>query len=228
LIEDLNNDNLPDLVAGNLGKNSQMQASFDKPADLYYKDFDNNGSIDPIISFFIGDQSYPYVTRKELITQLGRMEQRFPDFESYADATINEVFTQQELEGVGKYTANHASTSYFEMGSEGKFKLKELPIEVQYSPIYTINSLDYNDDGMKDLLLCGNINNARIRFGKYDANYGLLLEGDGDGGFKSVPQYKSGFKLKGDVRGVVTLNDLLLFTINGKEMITYQKKNEIQ
>ena len=222
LIDDLNNDGKPDLVVGNLGENAQMYASKEQPADLYSKDFDNNGSIDPIICFYIQDRSYPYVTRKELITQIGMMERRFPTFESYADATIKEVFTVQELDGAQLLQANHAKTSYFQQSAEGKYIEIPLPIEVQYAPVYTISVLDYNDDGNKDLLLCGNINNARIRFGKYDANYGLLISGDGNGGFKTVDQATSGFKLTGDVRGVIAQDDKLIFGINGKHLKAYQ------
>lgn len=222
-VNDLNGDGLPDIVAGNLGENSQLRVTGNQPAELYFKDFDNNGSVDPILCFYIQGKSYPYVTRKELIAQLPRMEQRFPTFESYADATIGEVFSSGELSGADRLVAGHAQTSYFEMGPQGKFILKELPIETQYAPVYTITTLDYNDDGHKDLLLCGNINQARIRFGKYDANYGLLLEGDGKGNFKAIPQYLSGFKLKGDVRSVVALDDQIIFGINGDELKAYRK-----
>jgi hypothetical protein len=222
LIDDFNYDGKPDIVAGNLGKNSQMQATFSEPADLYFKDFDNNGSIDPIICFHIQGTSYPYVTRKELIAQIPRMEQKFPTFESYANATIRHVFTSPELKDAGHLVANHATTSYFEQNAEGVYVERSLPIEAQYAPIYTINSFDFNEDGHKDLLLCGNINNARIRFGKYDANYGLLLQGDGNGEFQTVVQYRSGFKLKGDVRSSILLNDMILFGINNQNIKAYK------
>ena len=221
LIDDLNNDGLVDLVLGNLGLNSQMQASEEEPADLYFNDFDNNGSIDPIICFYIKGASHPYVTRKELISQIPTMGQKFPTFESYADATIQDIFTSKELDGAYHLQANHTKTSYFENTPDGRFIEKSLPLEVQYAPVYTIQSLDYNKDGNKDLLLCGNINNARIRLGKYDANYGLLLEGAGNGRFKTIPQYRSGFRLRGDVRSTIMIDDLLLFGINGQELKAY-------
>ena len=127
---------------------------YDEPADLYFKDFDNNGSMDPIICFFIQEKSYPYVTRKELIKQLPRMGERFPTFESYADATIKDVFNDAEISGASHLIANHARTTLFTMDQNGYFLESELPIEAQYSPIYTISILDYNRDGNKDLLLC--------------------------------------------------------------------------
>ena len=222
-INDFNKDGKADLVLGNLGQNSQMQAKENEPADLYFKDFDNNGSTDPIICFFILGESYPYVTRKELIAQLPRMAQKFPTFDSYADATIHDIFSDQELSSAQHLQANHAKTTYFEYSRDGKYIEKSLPLEVQYAPIYTINSLDFNSDGNMDLLLCGNINNARIRFGKYDANYGLLLEGDGKGGFNTIVQHKSGFKLWGDVRSSIVMDDMILFGINGNDIKAYQQ-----
>lgn len=222
LVGDFNKDGRGDLVLGNLGLNSQLYASENEPANLHYKDFDNNGSLDPILSFFIQGKSYPYVTRKELITQIGRMEKRFPDFESYANATITEVFTDKEMKDVQHLQANHTHTTYFESAADGKFVEKSLPVEVQYAPVFTITSLDYNGDGNKDLLMCGNINHARIRFGKYDANYGLLLKGDGKGGFAAIPQHQSGFKLKGDVRSAVVIDDKIIFGTNQNKIKAYQ------
>ena len=135
---------------------------------------------------------------------------------------LKDVFTEEEMKDVRHLLANHTLTSYFESSVDGKFIEKSLPIEVQYAPIFTFITLDYNHDGRKDLLMCGNINNARIRFGKYDANYGLLLKGDGEGGFKVLPQHQSGFELKGDVRSTIVLDDKILFGINQQGLKAYQ------
>ncbi|HEX9509458.1 MAG TPA: FG-GAP repeat protein [Puia sp.] len=195
LVEDLNHDGHPDLVIGNLGLNTQCKASDQEPAEIYYKDFDNNGSVDPILCFYIQHKSYPYVTRDELLDQINMMRSRFPDYKSYADATITDVFTTEELSGAHHLLANYLKTAYFESDAHGRLHEKDLPIEAQFSPVYTIKALDFDNGGNKDLLLCGNINQSRLRFGKYDANYGLLLKNDGKGNFTYISQQRSGFKL---------------------------------
>ncbi|MDB5090149.1 MAG: Repeat protein, partial [Mucilaginibacter sp.] len=98
-----------------------------------------------------------------------------------------------------------------------------LPLQVQSSPVYTITELDYDHDGNQDLLLCGNINRARLRMGKSDANYGMLLKGDGKGHFQYIPQQQSGFKLWGDVRSVIEINKTLLFGINQVGVKAYKE-----
>ena len=222
LTGDFNRDGKLDLVIGNMGLNTQCKASDNEPAELVYKDFDDNGSVDPILSFYIMGKSYPYVSRDELLDQVSLMRTRFADYKSYADATINEIYTPEELEGAKHLKANYLATAYFEAGTDGKFREKKLPIQAQYSPVYTVTQLDFNNDGNQDLLLCGNINHARLRFGKYDANYGVLLKGDGKGGFTYISQQQSGFNLWGDVRCVLNMNNTLLIGINQKQLKAYK------
>ena len=222
LVDDLNGDGKPDLVIGNQGLNTQCKASDKEPAEMYYKDFDDNGSIDPILCFYIQGKSYPYVTRDELLDQMSMMRTRFPDYRSYADAGLRDIFTTEELKGVKYLKANYLKTACFESGADGRFHEKNLPWQAQFSPVFTTTTLDYDLDGHKDLLLCGNINQARLRFGKYDANYGILLKGDGKGNFTYMPQNISGFKLKGDVRSVIKMNNKLLFGINQQDIKAYQ------
>ena len=110
------------------------------------------------------------------------------------------------------------STTCFISNGSGKFKIAELPKEVQYSPVYTINQMDFNSDGKADLLLCGNNSHTKIRLGKFDANYGILLAGDGKGNFSYINQSESGFNIWGDVRSCIQINDKIYFGINGKNI----------
>jgi hypothetical protein len=225
-VSDLNADSLPDLIIGNMGLNTQFKASGKEPLEMYYKDFDGNGSVDPIFSFYIQHKRYPYITRDELVAQLPSMRKRFSDFKSYADITMETLFQGNELKEAGHLIANHMNTTCFINTGSGTFRVAELPKEVQYSPVYTINPLDFNADGNTDLLLCGNNNRMKIRLGKSDANYGVLLAGDGRGNFKYIKQNESGFNIWGDVRSCVQVNDKLYFGINCSKMVAYQMQGK--
>jgi hypothetical protein len=214
------------LIIGNVGLNTQCKASDKQPAEMYYKDFDDNGSVDPILCFYIKDTSYPYVSRDELLDQMSSMRTRFTDYKSYADATLKAVFTAEELNDVGHLKANYLKTTYFESSANGKLHEKPLPSQVQFSPVYTITSFDYDSDGNEDLLLCGNMNHARLRFGKYDANQGVLLKNDGKGNFSYINQQQSGFRLTDDVRSVININNTLLFGINQSGIKAYTTKGK--
>ncbi len=222
LVDDFNGDGKPDLVVGNMGLNTQVKASEAEPSEMLFKDFDDNGNVDPILSFYIQGKSYPYVTRDEMLDQMSIMRTRFQDYKSYADATVQDIFTPDELKGATTLRATSLQTMYFESGSQGKYTAKPLPLEVQVAPVHTITALDYDQDGKKDLLLCGNVSKARLRFGKYDANSGILLKGDGKGKFTYIPQYRSGFLIKGDVRSVLSVGNKLLIGVNQQPVQAYQ------
>lgn len=218
---DFNGDQKIDLVIGNVGTNFQLKASDTQPAELYFKDFDNNGSVDPFLCTYIEGKSFPYVTRDELLDQIGSLRSRFNTYKSYADITLQEIFKEEDLKSAGKWQANHFQTSLFVSGTDGKFIESTLPIEAQYSPVHTITTLDFNKDGHPDLLLCGNESYFKLRLGKSDANYGILLKGNGKGGFEYVKQASSGFQLRGDVRSVLEINKTLLFGISQQNIRAY-------
>jgi hypothetical protein len=219
---DLNHDGHPDVIAGNQGLNTQCKVSDNEPAEMYYKDFDDNGSVDPILCFYIQHKSYPYVSRDELINQISVMRARFPDYKSYSDATIDQVFTSEEMSSVNYLSAIYLSTACFISNRQGRLKAVALPVQAQYAPVFTITSVNDNND----LLLCGNMNHARMHFGKYDANYGVLLKGDGKGGYTYIAQRQSGFDLWGDVRGVLKINNTLLFSMDENRLKAYKQEKQ--
>ena len=74
------------------------------------------------------------------------------------------------------------------------------------------------------MVLAGNLNKTRLKFGKYDANYGLLISGDGQGGFATVSQSQAGLRLQGDVRSVISLKDVLIIGVNQEGLKAYKMK----
>jgi len=222
-VTDLNGDGRPDIVGGNEGLNNTFRATPDTPLELHAADLDGNGTIDPILSYYEADgQRYPDATRDELLRQLTGLRKRFPDYASYAERTLDEIFPAWP-EDVLHLTAERLATTLYLSQPDGIYVSAPLPGEVQYAPVHTITELDYNGDGNPDLLLCGNESMARQRWGKSDANAGVLLRGDGKGGFTYVPQSRSGFNLTGDVRSVVKTGELLLFGIRGERVRAYRR-----
>jgi hypothetical protein len=201
---DVNGDGKPDLIAGNLGQNSQLHASEKEPAELFYADFDSNGSIDPFFNFYLDGKSYPFVSRDEINEQIYPMRRRFTSYKAYADATLNEIFTPQELATATKLSINTTQTTLF-INQNGKFKAVTLPIQAQFAPITQILTNDFDHDGKIDLLLLGNHADNRLKIGSMDANYGCLLKGDGKGGFTYTAQSASGLSITGDVKAALEI-----------------------
>ena len=199
---DMDGDGDLDVVIGNCGTNTQFHATEKEPMNMYYKDFDGNGSIDPVFCYYIGGVSYPAASRDDLTDQLPGLKKKFLEYKAYATATINDVFTPGQLKDAGVLKAETMETVYLEnQGSKG-FVKHTLPLPAQYAPIYGIVMEDFDRDGKKDILLAGNNTWTRIKFGRYSANHGVVLLGDGKNNFTYLPQLKSGLTLKGNVKNL--------------------------
>ncbi|MFD0793105.1 VCBS repeat-containing protein [Mucilaginibacter litoreus] len=221
-VGDFNNDGYTDFFVGNLGTNSQCKASDKEPAEMYYRDYDGNGSVDPILCFYIQHKSYPCVTRDELLDQISKMRARFPDYKSYADATINDIFTPAEIRSSGHLVANCLETSLFFGDKTGRLKKAVLPPQAQFSPVYTITDVGVKG-GFSNIILGGNITKERIHFGRYDASYGVLLQCDRSGNVSYVDQTRSGLNITGDIRSAVMIGKDMLFGVNGKGVVAYKQ-----
>ncbi len=178
---------------------SQIHFSEKEPAELYYADFDNNGSIDPFLTCYVEGKSYPFVSRDELNDQIYSMRRKFTSYKDYANATINDIFSKDELAKASKLTATESNTVCY-LNRNGKFEKVILPLQAQFSVVTKILAEDFNHDGKTDLLLLGNRSDNRLKIGSIDANSGCLLSGDGKGNFTYVNQSKSGLSVKGDVK----------------------------
>lgn len=221
---DIDGDGDMDLIAGNFGLNSQFEANENKKLRLYAADFDQNGSIDPILECFVGDKMYPYPSRDELLDQMASMRSRFTDYASYSKATMTDLFTVTELEKAQVLEANILESIVLENSGNG-FQVKPLPRLAQSFPIFSILPIDLNQDGNMDLILGGNQTYTRIRIGLMDAGLGLVLIGDGKGNFEPLSPAESGLAIKGDIKSILPVNTTsgfqLLFGINQKSLESY-------
>ncbi|GAB4046053.1 VCBS repeat-containing protein [Spirosoma litoris] len=179
---DFDHDGDMDLLAGNLGLNTKYKASPQEPIELYAADFDKNGRIDPIITYYNDRQQWIRQTRDLLTAQIPSMKRRFPNFDTYANTTFNESFTEEELKSAYHLTATEFRSLYYENVGNG-FKAHPLPVEAQFGPVYGVVVDDFNRDGYQDAFLIGNSYASETIGGWYDASKGTLLLGGKRGGF---------------------------------------------
>ena len=226
---DFDDDGDEDIIAGNAGTNMQFRASEKEPLSIYYKDFDGNGSIDPLFCYYIQGVSYPAASRDELVEQLPGLKKKFNEYAVYAKATIRDVFSDEQLKDAAEYKAQTLSTVYLQNNGSAGFELKALPPEVQYAPVHVMQTIDVNNDGKKDVIIAGNNAWTRVRFGRHRSNHGIVLIGDGNGGFRYVPQYESGLNIRGDVRSLEMISikgkKKFLFGVNDAPVQVYEVNN---
>lgn len=200
---DINGDGLKDLVAGNWGLNSKFQASKEYPIRLYINDFDENGTLEQIYTFFEDGKYRPYHLRGDLTKQLVSLKKKFPSYASYRDKGIKEIFTPEQLESAIVLEAEELASIVAINQGDGSFRSQLLPPRAQYSPIFAIEEVKEESQGLHALLLLGNFSGTRPEEGVYDANHGILLDLADD--LKPISQTKSGLSIRGDVRAAVTL-----------------------
>ena len=221
-VADFNKDGQMDFIIGNQGTNTSFQVTDQEPATLVYKDFDKNGAIDPFFNYYKQGKAYPDVMRDELLGQLAHLRSKYTSFDSYADESMETIFSKEELSNAKTLTLNHQETSLLLSSTTSKYELVALPIQAQYAPIHAIQVLDYDKDDNLDILLAGNNSHQKLRMGKSDANYGVLLKGKGNGDFEYIPQTKSGLTIKGDVQSILQLESRLLFGMNADKIKAYK------
>ena len=161
---DFDNDGDIDYVAGNLGLNSPYKASLKEPVCVYAKDFDHNGSIDPILCRYIGGKEYVSHPRETLTEQLPILKKMLTSYAIYGKSTFQDMFSAKDLEGAIIYKGTWFSSSYIENAGGGNFKVSALPVEAQTSPMFGTVYIRYQSRRKpgyfvgRQLVFYGNIN----------------------------------------------------------------------
>ena len=197
---DLDGDGDEDFILGNHGLNSRFRASETEPCILYVNDFDQNGSPEQIICRVGPDgKARPMHLRDDMVEQMPALKKKYLKYKDYATATMEDIFEPSVLEAAVKDTAMVlGSCVLWNEGPEG-FRLELLPVEAQVSPVYAAMAADFTGDGRQDVLLGGNFYRAKPDVGRYDASYGVLLEGRPDG-FRHIPGPLAGLHIEGEAR----------------------------
>lgn len=218
---DIDNDGDQDLLLGNFGTNTNLKASVKHPVNLYLKDFDNNGSLDPILAYHKDGVEYSYYGLDELSKQLLTVKKVFRTYENYANSPFSEVFPTEELKGAGRLQAFTFESAYFENKGAGNYEMNTLPPELQLAPLYSFATADFDNNGEIEILAAGNFSANQISIGKNDASYGYFLKrAVENNSWKVVAPRHSGFAIKGEVRDIKILNGS-----SGKKLILVSRND---
>jgi len=202
-VADLDKDGDLDLVTGNFGVNTRFAASPEAPFGCYAKDFDNNGTIDPIVTLYEGKNNFPLVQKEVLVKQMPGLKKKYLYASVYGETTIDQMWGN-DLNDALHLVAYTLESCWWE-NQGGKMVQHRLPYQAQSSAIQGIVVDDLNGDGNPDLLMAGNKYGLEVGTGRYDAGNGVFLSGDGKGNFTWVNNLQSGFWAMKDARDVVML-----------------------
>ncbi|HLF62129.1 MAG TPA: hypothetical protein VI603_00145, partial [Saprospiraceae bacterium] len=178
---DLDGDGDMDFVAGNLGLNSELKASSEKPLRLYVSDFDDNGRVEQLLTYFIGDQEVLFATYAEVTQQLPIIKKKFLFARDFADATIEDLIGNEKVKSADQFEVTVLENSWFENTGNREYTRHALPQRLQFAPLRAGLVRDFDGDGAVDVMLMGNFYEANVEMGRYDADYGNILFNDRQG-----------------------------------------------
>ncbi|WP_340064515.1 VCBS repeat-containing protein [Ascidiimonas aurantiaca] len=204
---DLDNDGDQDLILGNQGNNLPYQTSPENPVKMYINDFDNNGTIEQIITRHTHGKDYPIHMKKELTAQIVSLKKENLKAADYARKSIDKLFSKEMFENSIVKTAVNSQSLVILNDGNLSFTINPLPDRVQLSCICGIACADINEDGHTDLILGGNNFEFKPQFSRLDAGYGSVLLGDENGNFEWQPYQKSGFFIREEIKHIKTFRD---------------------
>lgn len=197
-LADLDGDGKIDIIAGNYGLNSKLKPTSADPVKLYLADIDKNGTIDPLMTYSIGQQDYTFLGKGDIEKQVPMIKKKFLYYHDFAGKTVGQVFGDS-LKDVNPLIANSFESGVFYNKGNGNFAFKAFPASAQCSPLFGFATLTGNKKG---LLAGGNFSGVVPYEGRYDADYGDAMLLDNNKNLTALSPVSSGFLLRGEVRDI--------------------------
>jgi hypothetical protein len=199
---DFNGDGRLDYAVGNVGMNTRYRASVAEPATLYAGVVLDGSAPQLVEAQAENGRWYPLRNRETMLKAFPSLARRFPSYESYARASLEEVFPADVLAAAPKFSATELRSGVFLSQPDGTFRFSALPRRAQLAPIYGAAAGDFDGDGRADLMVVGNSYAPIPETGRFDGGVGWLFRGDGNGGFIPAPPSESGVIVRYDAKAL--------------------------
>jgi hypothetical protein len=198
---DIDKDGDIDLLLGNLGENFYLRPSSNLPVKLWVKDFDQNGTVDKIISQTIQNKDMPVFLKKEITDQIPSLKKMNLKHKDFANKSVQDLLNNQ-LENVNVYPVVTAQSIIAYNDGKGNFTVEALPIQVQLSSVNNVAIEDWNNDGVLDVYAAGNFFDLLPQFCRVDASFGNLLLNEKNKLFKVGTPSETGVSINGQVKDI--------------------------
>ena len=200
---DFDKDGDMDFIVGNLGTNTKLRKELAGQLRMQIKDIDKNDTKEHIVSYSRGKDWFPINGKDEMGKQIPSIiNKKYTAYHMFAGKTVEEIFGDKELEGAVEKRVNTFESVYLENQGNKTFKMVPLPALAQVSKIMVLRTEDVDKDGNLDVIVGGNFNGASMYQARYDAFFGLILQGNGKGGFRPLIPTDTGLMLEGDIRDI--------------------------
>ncbi len=225
---DFDNDGDIDFIAGNLGLNYKYKTSEKEPFDVYYSDFDKNGNGDLVLGYYENNKHYPLRGFSCSSQQIPNLKKNIKKYDLFASLEIDDVYGKENLKNALHYTAKTFASSYIENLGDNGFKVIPLPHQAQISNINDILVDDFNNDGNLDAIMVENMYASEVETPRNDAGIGLVMLGDGKGGFIAKASKQSGFFVRNDAKKIKLINNKtrLVLVANNNGLLQVIKIND--
>lgn len=225
-IRDMNNDGRQDLLLGNTGDNGYLRPDADHPVKLYLNDFDNNATIDNILTYTVDGKDKPVFLKHDLESAIPSLKKNNLRHAEYATKTIQDLFPATTLNKAIVKKFNYSYSCIAINSGNGNFSVQKFPQGIQLSSVNVIRCVDVNEDGIEDVITGGNLFDFQPQLERYDASFGEILINDGKANLRQVENAGTGLDLRGQLRDIAMIrnqnNKYFLFLQNDQYPLLYK------
>ncbi|MFM8420410.1 MAG: FG-GAP repeat domain-containing protein [Verrucomicrobiota bacterium] len=196
---DLDGDGAMDLIAGNWGLNTPQRAGPGRPLVFAWGQVSQPGVTDVIQTEWVDGSLHPRLPLRFLAASMPQVPQFFTNHAEYSEATLARVLGDRAPLS-RRVEANTLESMVF-LNRTNRMEGRVLPGEAQRAPVFGLGVADFNGDGRMDVFLAQNFSQVPAEDVSFNSGLGLVLAGDGSGGFRPLEPLESGIQLPGDQRG---------------------------